>query len=155
MLIENKYIFKLFEIFYTATGFSILKRAHEIFYSYEQKFQTKKLKEKFFYTQPKAFLSLNEVLDKPLQIKSTNKWLSVAWDVVTVIKNSRKNYIFSRYSNEETLEKNKKAKKGIESIENNLKDKVYTNFDEFEEDITQMMISAERYWKNTKSKFLP
>lgn len=68
-----------------------------------------------------------------------------------MISNSSRSHIFTRY-NGDLIESNK-PHIGSENLQNNLKNKVYKNFDEFAKDIYNMLRCLENYWQDkSKSK---
>ena len=158
ILVEQENVIRLLEIFIEHINFPGLQKSIEIFKEVEEFLNEKQIKEKFEYLKKNAFASNVPLVPEEVQKKRNNqytklnvppKWINYAWDILGTIKNSRKSFIFSRY-NEDLLEKNKQPKLGIESIEQKLKEKCYSAFDEFERDIIDLFEMTESYWKQTK-----
>lgn len=163
------------------TMFSI-ERLFSLFNHIKDKLEVVSLPEKVHYIQPSIFLSEvkfvnTEVVRKRnnqyTKIYSTPKWINYAWDIIGIINNSRKSFIFSSYSesidcshhicnsysqsniskdNDENVNKGEVNEriKGIESIEDKLKNKNYNDFLQFEKDVYLLFKQTEEYWKISK-----
>lgn len=124
------------------------------------KLSLKELDFKFNFLPHIAFISDSTLQAEMLKKRNNQytkqnvapKWLNYAWDIVATIQNCRKNFIFSRY-NDDSKEKSNKPKIGLENIEENLKERIYNTFSDFETEISQMFASSEEFWRRANSKY--